>query len=133
MNEVFADTSFFVALISLRDALHELADKLGQEYRGRIVTTQWVLAEVANFFAASRRRSTATQFLALVLNDGGTTIVNATSKNFQNGWDLYQKRTDKSWSLTDCVSFNVMRDRGIAHALSSDHHFEQAGFTILLS
>jgi predicted nucleic acid-binding protein len=132
MNEVFGDTSFFVALISLRDAHHDSADRLAKAYRGRIVTTQWVLVEIANFFAASTWRSTATQFLSSLLGDEDITIVPATPQSFHDGWDLYQRRTDKRWSLTDCISLNVMRERGLSEALSTDHHFEQAGFQILL-
>ncbi|MEK7795149.1 MAG: PIN domain-containing protein, partial [Candidatus Hydrogenedentota bacterium] len=49
---------------------------------------------------------------------------------YVEGMTLYQDYHDKSWSLTDCISFVVMRDRGIAHALTADRHFEQAGFTI---
>ena len=51
---------------------------------------------------------------------------------FQRGLDLYAARGDKEWSLTDCISFVVMGDHGIADALTGDHHFEQAGFTPLL-
>jgi predicted nucleic acid-binding protein len=39
---------------------------------------------------------------------------------------------DKEWGLTDCISFVVMQEQGLTDALTADHHFEQAGFTILL-
>jgi hypothetical protein len=45
---------------------------------------------------------------------------------------LYRQRADKDWSLTDCISFVVMRQRGLTEALTGDHHFEQAGFVALL-
>jgi len=51
---------------------------------------------------------------------------------WQRGADLYLHRPDKEWSLTDCVSFIVMEERGLTEALAADHHFEQAGFTALL-
>jgi predicted nucleic acid-binding protein len=51
---------------------------------------------------------------------------------FDAGWKLYCERPDKDWSLTDCISFVVMHDRGIVDALTGDHHFEQAGFCALL-
>jgi predicted nucleic acid-binding protein len=51
---------------------------------------------------------------------------------FDQGFELYARRLDKDWSLTDCISFVVMREHGLTHALTGDHHFEQAGFRILL-
>ena len=47
---------------------------------------------------------------------------------YQAGFDLYEARPDKDWSLTDCISFAVMSERGLSEALTADHHFEQAGF-----
>jgi hypothetical protein len=51
---------------------------------------------------------------------------------FDAGIQLFAERTDKQWSLTDCISFVVMQREGIAEALTGDQHFEQAGFTVLL-
>lgn len=51
---------------------------------------------------------------------------------FERGVELYHSRLDKQWSLTDCISFVVMSEEGIAEALTGDHHFEQAGFVALL-
>ena len=50
----------------------------------------------------------------------------------EQGMDLYARRPDKEWSLTDCISFVVMSQNGLEEALTGDHHFEQAGFRILL-
>jgi uncharacterized protein len=47
-------------------------------------------------------------------------------------WDLLKARADKEWSLVDCASFVIMQHRGITQALTTDHHFEQAGFVRLL-
>lgn len=51
---------------------------------------------------------------------------------FDAGVRLYRERPDKDWSLTDCISFVAMEERGIREALTGDHHFEQAGFVALL-
>ncbi len=45
---------------------------------------------------------------------------------------MLAERPDKEWSLVDCASFVLMRQREINEALTSDHHFEQAGFSRLL-
>jgi hypothetical protein len=34
--------------------------------------------------------------------------------------------------MTDCISFVVMQERGIFEALTTDHHFQQAGFRAIL-
>lgn len=47
-------------------------------------------------------------------------------------WQLLTERQDKTWSLVDCASFALMQQRGISNALTTDHHFEQAGFVRLL-
>ena len=51
---------------------------------------------------------------------------------FQRGLRLYEERPDKEWSLTDCLSFVVMKDENLREALTGDQHFEQAGFIALL-
>jgi predicted nucleic acid-binding protein len=58
-------------------------------------------------------------------------IVSASHDLFAAAWDLYTRRPDKEWSLTDCTSFVVMQRHGLTDALTGDHHFEQAGFTVL--
>jgi predicted nucleic acid-binding protein len=58
--------------------------------------------------------------------------VNADQTVLDRAVDLYQHRQDKGWSLTDCTSFLIMGDEGINDALTGDHHFEQAGFNVLL-
>jgi len=50
----------------------------------------------------------------------------------QRALRLYDERPDKEWSLTDCLSFLVMERQRIRDALTTDHHFEQAGFRVLL-
>jgi predicted nucleic acid-binding protein len=59
-------------------------------------------------------------------------IVPPDTELFESGLELYEKRPDKDWSLTDCISFVVMKREGIVDALTGDHHFEQGGFNALL-
>ena len=50
----------------------------------------------------------------------------------RRGIDLYARHPDKEWSLTDCISFAAMEQRGLFEALTGDRHFEQAGFRAML-
>ena len=47
-------------------------------------------------------------------------------------WGFMAKHRDKDFSLVDCSSFLVMKDRGVSNAITTDQHFEQAGFRRLL-
>jgi len=59
-------------------------------------------------------------------------IVSLSSELLEEAFKLYKKRTDKGWGLTDCTSFIVMKRYGIIDALTTDEHFQQAGFRALL-
>src|SRR5262245_60255789 len=59
-------------------------------------------------------------------------IVPASSQLFPAALALYRSRADKDWGLTDCASFVVMSERGLAEALTTDEHFRQAGYRVLL-
>lgn len=59
-------------------------------------------------------------------------IVHLTPDLFEEALLLYKGYHDKSWSLVDCISFIVIRHRGITRALTSDQHFVQASFQALM-
>jgi predicted nucleic acid-binding protein len=59
-------------------------------------------------------------------------IVPASHDLFERAGALFAQRSDKSWSLTDCTSFVVMKDHGLTAVLTGDQHFEQAGFQRLM-
>lgn len=132
MNEVFGDTFYFVALLSPSDAAHLRAVALTESLSKKLVTTAWVLIELANSLAKSITRSGFVQTVRALRSDSSVVVLDPESDLFEEGIELYSARPDKDWSLTDCISFVVMQQRGIAEALTGDHHFEQAGFTALL-
>jgi len=132
MSVVFADTSYFIALVGEDDDAHELAIGRTATFKGRIVTTGWVLMEVANHLAEPQNRQVFLDLLDDLRADSRVSIVPATESAFGEGVHLYRQRMDQAWSLVDCISFLVMRAEGITEALTGDHHFEQAGFVALL-
>jgi predicted nucleic acid-binding protein len=78
-------------------------------------------------------RALFAKLLELIDADDRIQVVSASNSHFQRGVELYLRRHDKSWSLTDCIRFVIMERRRIKEALTGDHHFAQAGFTPLLA
>ncbi len=132
MIKCFVDTSCYVAYLNAKDQDHEAAVACLSRSDLRLVTTDWVLVEVANFFSESRHRAAAAALIRLTIRSTDTRVVRITPSLFTAALDLYSSRLDKHWSLTDAASFVVMRDRKLIHALTSDHHFRQAGFQTVL-
>jgi uncharacterized protein len=125
---VFADTFALIAWLSPRDTAHQLVTAYLDAFTGRLVTTEWVLIEFADALSAPEVRGTAVAFLRAVRADALFDVVGYEPAAYQAGIDLFASRADKAWSLTDCISFSVMAERGLSDALTADHHFEQAGF-----
>jgi len=111
---------------------HEQALAFYGDDQLHLVTTEWILTEVADANAEPARRSGFQQLLNVLEEDEHVQVIPASHELFQRGLRLYFGRPDKAWSLTDCISFVVMGDEGLTQALTGDHHFEQAGFTALL-
>ena len=132
---VFLDTAYVNALINTRDQWHEAAvqweRKLAAERR-QLITTEFVLVEIADGLAAVKFRGQAAQLIAALLASSLIEVIPASSELFVAALDLYRNRPDKDWGFTDCASFVVMRERALAEALTTDEHFRQAGFRALL-
>jgi uncharacterized protein len=132
MTAVFADTSFYVALLSADDEFHDRAVQLSIEMRRTIVVTEFVLLETGNSLSSVNQRGLFVDLLPHLRADRAVRIIPASSQLLQSGYELYRRREDKNWSLTDCTSFVIMEELDIREALTADHHFEQAGFVALL-
>ena len=132
MNVVFADAFYFVARLNRRDQHHGRVVAFSRNFRAQTLTTDWVLMEVADALAKSECRPRVRDFILHLRQSAAGEIVPASRELLDRALDLYHQHRDKQWTLTDCLSFEVMREREIASALTEDHHFEQAGFTALL-
>jgi predicted nucleic acid-binding protein len=132
MNLVFAGTFYFLAILNRRDTAHAQATRIAYELTDPILTTAWVLTEVADAMSAPRLRQIFLRLLENLRANPNCTIVPASERLFEQGVDLYARRPDKEWTLTDCISFVVMQQDGISRALTGDRHFKQAGFQTLL-
>jgi predicted nucleic acid-binding protein len=132
MNAVFADTFFFLAAINPADGAHERAIEFSDNYNGPLLTTAWVITEVADALAGRNDRHLFHELYESITNDPRVEIFSPDAELFRRALDLYFDRRDKDWSLTDCTSFVLMTDRKLSEAATGDHHFEQAGFRPVL-
>jgi predicted nucleic acid-binding protein len=132
MNTVFADTAYFLALLNPADQWHASARDLSRSAPGPLLTTEFVLMEVGDGMSQPENRGRFARLLELPRSQSDAEIVPAGSELFRQGCDLHARRPDKEWSLTDCTSFAVMKERVIERALASDQHFAQAGFQVLM-
>jgi predicted nucleic acid-binding protein len=130
--ERFIDTGYWIALTDSGDQFHARARALAVSIRPPFVTTDAVLLEVGNALSGTRWRELGIALIDDVRTSSDVVIVPLTTELFDRAVALYRSRRDKEWGLTDCVSFVVMRERGIAEALAADQHFVQAGFRALL-
>ena len=128
----FVDTVYLLALINPNDGWRPKALEWAARISGPLVTTEAVLTEVADALCRSAHRRWALEAIRDLRSDSAVTCVPGSAQLFAQGLDLYGDRVDKDWSLTDCLSFVVMRQRGIDQALTADVHFVQAGFRALL-
>ena len=134
-NLCFVDTACWIALLNRQDHLHESADQLYKKQMKsgwRFLTTSAVLEETANALCDPLFKPSVITFFHNIENSPRVEIVFVDPVLWSKGWALYEQRCDKSWSLTDCISLEVMREQKIQEALTSDRHFEQAGFRALL-
>ncbi len=132
MKRVFADTSFYVAILNVNDVFHTKADAFAAHFTRQTITTEYVIVELGNWLSRASSRGAFAAFVEDLHGDAQNTIVPAESALLPEGIRLYARRQDKTWSLTDCISFVVMEQFRLEYALASDHHFEQAGFEALL-
>ncbi len=135
MPLVFADACYWIAILNERDALHETALRLHLKFRRRRkITTEMVLVEVLNFFGefGTRHRQFVVELVQELTVDNTVDVIEQTTKQFWAAVAFYAARSDQEWGLVDCASFQLMQTHNIHEALTNDHHFEQAGFSILM-
>ena len=130
---IFVDTVYILALLNARDRWHHRAVELSQSVRAPLITSYAVLTEVADALSHRNRRAWASEAIADLQSDPDVRCVGVDEKTFTAALALYRDRTDKDWSLTDCISFVIMREQRLTDALTADVHFVQAGFRALMS
>lgn len=135
MKEVFVDTNYFVAILNPADQWHKHAVAVEENLENiRLVTTDFVLIEVLNYFSGYKEdfKIRVAKSVRLFIEDLEIQKIECSRESFLGGFSFYETRLDKGYSLTDCVSMNVMQELKIEEILTHDTHFAQEGFRILL-
>jgi predicted nucleic acid-binding protein len=127
------DTSGLFCLLHRDERQHEAAQKVYSAATTRF-THNYVLDELVPLSQSRGVSRLATlDFSRQLLSDAKIEIVWVDDVLHHRALDLLFAREDKRYSLSDAVSFVLMRDRGETEALTTDRHFEQEGFVRLLA
>jgi predicted nucleic acid-binding protein len=133
--EKFLDTSYAIALSSSTDDYHHKALAIAQQLKTSktpLVTTRAIILEIGNALSKQKYRSKSIKLLSSLEKDRTVTVIPLSEILYQKAFQLYCQRNDKNWGIVDCISFIVMEERRITEALTTDIHFQQAGFRALL-
>src|SRR5262245_38161449 len=110
MSRWFADTFYFLALRNPDAGAHAAAVEAAKQLGSRqLVTTEWVLTEVGDALSSPKNRQGFLDLLTVLRQNSQVLIIDGLHETFERGVALFQARMDKSWTLTDCISFVVMR------------------------
>ena len=137
MKKIFVDTSGWASFFDTDEPFHSLTRTIYENARNngtRLVTTNYVVAELVSLFTSPFRlsRPRIIEYIDVIKRSPSVDLIHIDQDLDDQAWKLLTERNDKNWSLVDCSSFVVMENELITDSLTSDHHFEQAGFIRLL-
>jgi predicted nucleic acid-binding protein len=132
-ERLFVDTVFIQAILNRADQHHARAVTLHPRVKAarEVWVSEAILLEVGAALSAVVRTA-AVWFLRSLYLTSNVHVVPIDSALFQRGLDLYEARPDKTWSLTDCISFVIMQEQALSDAVTADEHFVQAGYRALM-
>jgi predicted nucleic acid-binding protein len=129
---ILVDSGYLIALAKPKDELHPRAAAWSARIHEPLLVSEYVLWEAVNYLSLLRDRNKAHPLVEQIMHSVPFVFVPASAELRDAGLQLHRDRPDKEWSLTDCISFRLMTERGVTRALAYDIHFEQAGFEALL-
>ena len=132
MSPLFLDTSYVIAVEAEDDRHHKEAfshwQGLCSAETPDLVTTSFIFDEIVTFFNSRDLHGKAVETGTLLLSSPSVRFIHVNEALFFDGWHYLQRHQDKTYSLTDCISFLIMERFNISLALAFDRHFVQAGF-----
>ena len=132
-SRLFVDSSAWIALISARDQHYHEADSLFRLAVSRqipLLTTNLIVAEVHRLLLFRAGIQPAARALDRIEASSLVSIEFATATHHRTAREWLDKLADQQISYTDAVSFAVMTAARCATAISFDHDFLLAGFSL---
>lgn len=132
-NSLFVDTSGWISYVGGAEPFHHETLAIYREaieQKRDLVTTNYVIAELVAFLQNHTLipRQHMYDFVDRIKGTSSITIVHIDEATDAEAWIMVKRYKDKDWSLVDAASFIIMRRAGLSEALTTDHHFVQAGF-----
>jgi hypothetical protein len=134
MKAVFVDTAGWMACADSADPDHaracasrDVALEAGQP----LVTSDFVVDETLTLIRLRLGMDAADAWWQQVDRSSRLRWERIDGGRFENARHLFFQYRDKDFSFTDCTSFAIMRELRLTHALTTDRHFQQAGFQML--
>jgi len=134
-REIFVDSSGLYALADHRDPSRVAAERCvaGLVKSGVIlILTDYIIDEACTLAKARGGGYGALRLLEIVDHSEAFRMIWIGEERFEAAKSFFRKHADHGYSFTDCTSFVVMRDLGIHEVLTTDRHFTEAGFRLLL-
>lgn len=129
------DTSALLALANPRDQYHSQAVSIAHRFvesGGRWIGSVLVLAELHGHLLGWRGPAVAREVVAAVRRDPAYDWRAVDADLLDTAMEEWLARfADQRFSLTDAVTFALMRQEKLATAFAFDQDFRAAGFTLL--
>lgn len=127
---LFVDTGAWFAYVNADDPDHQRVREFLDHSPGRLVTTTYVFDEAITLTLARLGHRRALLVGRTLLDPDVVEMIHVSPSDEKTAWNLFEKRSDKFYSFTDCTSFVVMRRRKLNVAIALDSHFSQEGFQV---
>lgn len=126
MTLAFLDTAYLIALESVNNQYHKNAKKHFQRFlknEPELVTSTYIIDETVTFFNNRNKHSKAVKIGESLLTSPSVDLIHVDENLFLAGWLFFKNHSDKTYSLTDCISFVLMEQRDLYDVLTFDHQF----------
>jgi len=131
MEPVFVDTGAWYAYINAKDPDHFKVREFLDSFEEKLVTSSYIFDEIITLVLARLGHQKAVKVGEVLLTPKVVELVRVGAADEWSAWQLFQQRSDKMYSFTNCASFVLMRRLKLAKALTLDEHFAQEDFEVV--